>query len=141
MSYGRLAGAAFAGTVAYYAYGFLVNGMLIAKDYAPFTAVYRPGDVVMRYMPFGVIGTFIAALVLTLMFAKGYEGGPALAEGARFGVLVGIFVVGTHVVDNLVTLNIGRKLSLELAIASVVQWTLVCIVIGMVYRPALTAPR
>jgi hypothetical protein len=141
MSYGRLVGAAFGATVVYYVYGFLVMGLLIAKDYAPFTAVYRPGDVVMRYMPFGVVGTFVAALVLAVMFAKGYEGGPALVEGARFGVLVGIFVACTHVVDNFVTLNIGRKLSLELAIASVVQWVLVCVAIGLVYRPTLPATR
>jgi len=139
MRYGRLAAAAFGATVVYYAYGFLVNGMLIAKAYAPFTAVYRPADMVMRYMPFGVIGTFIAALVLTLMFAKGYEGGAVRAEATRFGVLVGIFVACTHVVDNLVTLNIGRKLSLALAIATVVQWVLVCIAIGLIYKPAAGA--
>ncbi len=139
MNTGRLVLSALAATLVYYAYGFLVNGMLIAKAYLPFTTVYRPQDAIMRYMPFGLAGTFIAALVLAIMFAKGYEGGPVLVEGARFGVLVGVFVVCTHVVDNLVTLNIGRRLSLELAVASLVQWTLVCIVIGLVLRPARTA--
>jgi hypothetical protein len=136
MNYGRLVLSALAATLVYYAYGFLVNGMLIAKAYLPFTTVYRPQDAIMRYMPFGLAGTFIAALVLAIMFAKGYEGGPVLAEGARFGVLVGVFVVCTHVVDNLVTLNIGRRLSLELAVASLVQWTLVCVTIGLVSKPA-----
>lgn len=141
MNYGRLLVAALAATVVFYAFGYLVNGLLIAKDYLPFTAVYRPSDSIMKFMPFGVVGTFVACLVLTTVYAKGYEGGSAIAEGARFGLLVGVFVAGTHVVDNLVTLNIGRKLSLELAVAALVQWTLVCLVIGLLHKPTPAAAR
>jgi hypothetical protein len=74
-----------------------------------------------------------------MTYAKGYEGGSSTAEGLRFGVLVGIFVVCTFVGPNYVTLNIGKKLALELAASALVQWTIVCVVIGLIYKPALPA--
>ena len=77
--------------------------------------------------------------MIAMMYAKGYEGGSGAAESARFGVLVGIFVVCTFVGANYVTLNIGRKLALELAASALVPWTIVCVVVGLIYKPALAA--
>jgi hypothetical protein len=141
MNYGRIAVAALAATFVYYLYGFLVEGLLIRKDFAPYTAVYRPAEMVMGYMPIGLLCTLIATLVLAMMYAKGYEGGSGAAEGIRFGVLVGIFVVCTFVGPNYVTLNIGRKLALELAASALVQWIIVCVVIGLIYKPVSVAAR
>jgi len=137
MNYGRIAIAAVAATVGYYVYGFLVEGLLIRKDFSPYTAVYRPADTVMGYMPLGFACTLIATFVIAMMYAKGYEGGSGAVEGFRFGVLVGIFVLCTVVGANYVTLNIGRKLALELGASTLVQWTTVCVVIGLIYKPAL----
>ena len=39
-----------------------------------------------------------------------------------------------HVAHNYVNLNIGRKLALEMAAAELVQWTIVGLVIGLVYK-------
>jgi hypothetical protein len=136
MKYGRLALSAVAATLTFYVYGFLVNGMLIARSYAPYTMVYRQPDTIMRYMPLGLIGTLLTMLALALIFAKGYEGGDAVKEGLRFGVLIGVFATCVHVVDNYVTLNIGHRHALYLAIAAFVQWIIVCMVIALVFKPA-----
>jgi len=133
MKIGRLVAAALAALVVFFAYGFLVNGTLIRDHYQPYSAVYRSADALAPYVPFGLAGTLLAMLALTMMFARGYEGGSGIAEGARFGVLVGIFVACTHVVDNYVTLNIGGRLAAELAVAAFFQWIAVGMVVGMVY--------
>src|SRR5262249_35664310 len=131
MSYGRLALAAVAGTVAYFLYGFFVNGFLIRESYQPFAGVvYRSKETIARYMALGFATTFAAILVLAAIYAKGYEGGSALGEGFRFGLLVGIFVVCTHVVDTFVTMNIGARLATQLAVAAFVQWLLVSVVVA-----------
>ncbi len=135
MNYTRIAVAAVAATVVYYIYGFIVEGMLIRKDFSPYTAVYRPADSVMGYMPLGLVCTLIASFVITTLFAKGYGLGFGAAGGAVFGVAVGLFVVCTFVGANYVTLNIGRKLAVELALSALVQWTIVCLVIGLIYKP------
>jgi hypothetical protein len=91
------------------------------------------------YIPLGFACTLIATFVIAVIYAKGCEGASGAAQGAQLGVLVGIFVACTFVGANYVSLNIGRKLALELAASALVQWTMVCIVIGLIYKPALAA--
>lgn len=136
MSYGRIAVAAVASTLVYYFYGALVEGLLIRKDFSPYTAVYRSADTIMRYMPLGFLCTLIATFVIAMIYAKGYEGGSGVTEGARLGGLVGIFVVCAFVGHNFVILNLGGKLALELAASNFVQWIIACVVIGLIYKPA-----
>jgi len=54
-----------------------------------------------------------------------HPGGSSTAAGARFGVLIGLFVVCAFVLHNYVNLNIGLKLALEQAVAYFLQWTIV----------------
>ena len=135
MNYGRLALAALAGTIAYFAIGFVVFGQFIADAYRPYAAVYRPAQDIMRVFPIGIAATFIGILVLVAMYAKSYERGNGAAEGARFGALVGIFAVCAFVLHNYVNLNIGVKLTLEQAVGYFVEWLVVGIVIGLIYKP------
>jgi hypothetical protein len=139
MNYARVAMAALAATVVDGIYGFLVYGVLLANDFANFPGVYRPADVGPAYLPtmFGFL--FIALLAVAIIYAKGYEGGSGVAEGARFGVLMGVFVAMAFAGVNYATLNIGRRHSLMMAAAAFVEWTLLGIVIGLVYRPS--SPR
>lgn len=135
MNYRRIVLAAVAAIVADLIYGFLVYGMLIAQQYDPYPAVYRSSIVVRTYMPLGFAGLFIAMLVIAAIYANGYKGGSGLAEGFRFGLLVGIFVQFAFVGTNYVTLNIGRTLALYQAAAALGEWIMVGIVIGLVYKP------
>jgi hypothetical protein len=73
--------------------------------------------------------------VVAIIFAMIHPGGAGAAEGARFGALLGFFVVCGFVLHNYVNLNIGVKLALMQAGAYFVQWTIVGIVIGLIYRP------
>lgn len=141
MNYLRIVLAAIAGWVALFAYGFLVFGLLISKYYAPYTNVYRSATAVQSYMPIGIACTFIAILVLSIIYAKVYEGRQGVVEGARFGALIGIFTVCAFVADEYVTLNIGRELALAMAIGRLVGFTFVGAVIGSVYKPATAVAR
>ena len=128
--FGRLAVAALAGTAAYFVYGFLVNGLLLRDAYRPYSSVYRPTEAVMALFPLGIAGIFVAILVLAVLLAR--AGGSGAGADARLGLLAGVFVACTHVLDNYVTLNIGGALAMEIAAASVVQWMLVAVVVGRV---------
>lgn len=91
----------------------------------------------MGYMPLGFAYTLIGTFVITMIYARSYSGGSRAAEGARFGLLMGIFVVCTFVGHNCVTLNIDGKLALEPAASTLVQWMVVGIVMGLIYKPPL----
>ena len=140
MNYSSLGLAALGGTVASFAFGFLVFWLLpgLVKEGHKYPAVFRPKEEMMKVMPIGFVATFISILVVAIIFAMMHQGGSGATQGARFGVLIGIFVVCAFVLHNYVNLNIGLKLALMQAAAYFVQWTIVGIVIGLIYKPLAT---
>jgi hypothetical protein len=134
MNYSRLALAALGGTVASFAFGFLVLWLVPAliEEGHKYPAVFRPKEEMMSVMPFGFAASFIAILVVAIIFAMTHQSGTA--QGARLGVLIGIFAV-CNVLHNYVNLNIGPKLALGQAATYFVQWTITGIVIGLIYKP------
>ena len=138
INFGRFAIAAVVATVVDAAYGFVVYGNLLQSEFARHPGVYRPEDVAVGYMPYLFLGTFIAIVAATYMYAKGYEGGGGLQEGLGFGVALGVFAVGYSGIVNFAVLNIGRRLGGSMIIAAFAEWVLAGIVIGLVYKPRPT---
>lgn len=140
MNYLRLGIAALSATAAYFILGGLLFGLIpqLRNEFRKYPAVYRKQEEINSIMPAGMVAIFLSILVLAVIYSMVYRGGPALAEGARFGVLVGIFAVGAFVVHNYVNLNIGLTLTIQQGLAYLLEWTVVGIVIGLIYRPAPT---
>src|ERR1700690_1961911 len=140
MNYVRLGLAALGGTAAYFAFGFLVLWLVpaLVNESRKYPAVFRPKEKMMTVMPIGMGATLIAILVVAIIFAMIHPGGSGTTEGAHLGVLIGIFVVCAFVLHNYVNLNIGLKLALGQAVAYFVQWSIVGIVIGLIYKPLAT---
>ena len=140
MNYLRLALAALGGTVASFGVGFLMMWLApgLIDEAHKYPAVFRSKEDMMKVAPIGLSATFIANLVAAVLFAMLPVGGAGAWEGARFGVLIGIFVVSAFVLHNYVNLNIGLKLALGQAVAYFIQWTIIGIVIGLIYKPLAT---
>jgi hypothetical protein len=97
----------------------LVPGLIKGGHKCP--AVFRPKEEMKTVMPIGIVATFMAILVVAIIFAMIHQGGSGTMEGRRFGVLIGIFAVCAFVLHNYVNLNIGLKLALGQAVAYFVQ--------------------
>jgi hypothetical protein len=140
MNYSRLALAALGGTVASFAFGFLVFWLVpgLINESSKYPGVFRPKEEMKTIMPIGIVAAFMSILVVAIIFAMIHQGGSGTTEGARFGVLIGAFVVCAFVLHNYVNLNIGLKLALGQALAYFVQWTIIGIVIGLIYKPLAT---
>ena|SRR5437899_11108896 len=140
MNYLRLVLAALGGTVASFAVGFLLMALVPAliEEGHKYPAVFRRKEEMFKVMPIGLVASFIAILVVAIIFAMIQRGGSGITEGVRFGVLIGVFVVCGFVLHNYVNLNIGMKLALGQAAAYFVQWTVVGIVISLIYKPPAT---
>jgi len=138
MNYPRILIASVCAFVAYFVYGGILFGLLpwLRTEFAKYPAVYRSQEGIKSVMSFGMLAMFVALAAITVLYAMVYSGGSGVVEGARFGSLIGIFAVGSFVVHNYVNLNIGLKLTIQQSIAYFVQWVLVGIVIGLVYKPA-----
>ena len=140
MNYGRLVLAAIVATVVDAVYGVVVWGMVLNGEFGRYPEIYRPaGD--MSGFAVMFTGILTAMLVVSWIYAKGYEGGSGVAEGARFGLLVGLFVVFAFASVNYATLNVGRKIAVMTAAAGLVEWLVIGTIIGLVYKPAARSPR
>ena len=138
MNYLRLALAALGATVAYFVAGGLMFGLLpqLRDEFRKYPQVYRTQEDIKAVMPVGMAAMFGSILVLAAIYAMAYQGGSGAAEGTRFGALIGVFALGAFVLHNYVNLNIGLRITLQQAVAYFVEWTIVGLVIGLIYKPA-----
>ncbi len=139
MNYTRIALSALGGFVAYFIVGGILFGALpsLKTEFLKYPNVYRTQEGIKSVMPVGMAAMLVAIAALAVIYASIYQGGSGLAEGARFGALIGIFSIGSFVVHNYVNLNIGGKLTLQQSAAYFAEWLVVGIVIGLIYRPAV----
>jgi hypothetical protein len=136
MNYSRIAFAGLGATVAYFALGFLLFALLpLADEVRQFAAVYRPEEAMMRVAPVGMVAMLLSMMALGALYALAFRDVPSVAQGVRFGVLVGVFAAGSFVLHNYVSLNIGLRLALLQALAYFVQLLGSSVVIALIYRP------
>jgi hypothetical protein len=140
MNYTRIVVAAVIATLVDAIYGFLVWGMVLNGEFARYPAVYRPGGD-MSALPLMLTGVLVAMFFASCIYAKGYEGRGGLAEGLRFGALMGLFVGAYNAGVNYGTLKIGRRMALTYGVGWIGEWLLVGIVIGLVYKTAARAAK
>ena len=138
MNFLRIVLAAIGAVVAYMALGFVLFGLIpsLKTEFLKYPAVYRDQQGQMSHMPVGMAAMFLSMLTLAVLYALVYQGGSGIVEGARFGALIGLFAIGSFVLHNYVNLNIGLKLTLQQSAAYFVEWLVVGIVIGLIYRPS-----
>jgi hypothetical protein len=87
-------------------------------------------------MPTGMAAMLMSMVVLAVLYSMIYKGGSGAVEGSTFGALIGLYAIGSFVLHNYVNLNIGLKITVVSAIAYFIEWTVVGIVIGLIYKPS-----
>ena len=139
MNYSRIALAALGATVAYFVLGSILFAASpwLRKEFMKYPAVYRTEDAMRRVMPMGMIAILVAIVVVAVLYAMAYPAGGGVLDGARFGVLIGVFAVCGFALHNHMLLNIGIKLTVGQAISYFVQWLGVGMVISLIYAPAI----
>lgn len=136
MNYSRIALAGLGATVVYFAIGFLLFALLpLADEVRQYAAVYRTPESMQRVAPVGMAALLLSMMALAALYALVVRDGSAVAQGVRFGFLVGVFAASSFVLHNYVSLNIGLRLALLQAVAYFVQWIGSGVVIALIYRP------
>jgi hypothetical protein len=137
MNYTRIALASIGAFVAYMVLGGLMFAAIpsLKAEFLRYPAIYRTREGQISHMPSGMAAMLLSMVVLAVLYARMYKGGSGFREGAIFGALIGLFVIGAFVVHNYVNLNIGLKITMFSAAAFFIEWTVVGIAIGLVYKP------
>jgi hypothetical protein len=135
MTIARVILAAFGAFIAYFALGALLfTRPTMRAEFMKYSSVYRSPDGVKAMMPFGMLGMLLSMLALVVIFAMIHPAGASLAAGAEFGLLIGLYALGSFVLHNHVNLNIGTRLTLFQAVAYSIEWLVVGLVISAIYR-------
>jgi hypothetical protein len=136
MNYARIGLASLGAFVAYFVLGALMfTAAPMTSEFAKYPNVYRSRESIMGVMPAGMAAMYVSMLALAVIYAMMYRAGFGFREGALFGVLIGVYAIGSFVVHNYVNLNIGLRLTAQQAVAYFIEWVAVGIVIGLIYRP------
>jgi|SRR5215471_17611195 len=135
MNYPRILFAAISALIVFFAWGFLTEGWLIRKDFAPSAALYRTSDLQIKYMPFGMAATLAGLFAVALLYAGWCGSSSGAMKGLQFGLLIGLFTACIHPISNMVTMNMDLKLGLEITVSNFIGWVLTGVAIGIAYRP------
>lgn len=137
MNYAHIAFAALGATVAYFGFGFALFAALpgMKREFMKYPSVYRSEKEMMKVMPFGMVAILVSIIVTAVIYGKMYPAGGSLTTGVCLGVLIGIFAICTFVIHNYVNLNIGIVLTIYQGVAYFIQWVIVGVAIGLIYRP------
>ncbi len=79
--------------VAIFAADFMIHDLLLGEFYHAHASWWRSAAEMNALMPFMFAGQMVLAVLLTVVYAKGYEpskGG--IGQGIRFGVLIGLLL-------------------------------------------------
>ena len=106
---------------------------LFKNIYARLGVFTRPRPII----PLGVLSMVFQAAIVSYLYPRFYRGGSSLAEGAFFGLLLGIFMGSNAVLAEAGKNHVGSLrtwVALE-GLYYLLQFTLVGVVIGWVYGP------
>jgi len=133
MNYARLALAAVSAWVLSLAIGFVVNTWVMADINQAHAHVFRPeGEM---NLPLGFMVQLVAFFAFAYMYAKGYEGTAGVQEGLRFGVLVGLIIIGFATTWSYVTLPVSSTMGIYWTVDVLLEMAIYGAVVGLVYRP------
>jgi hypothetical protein len=136
MNFARVGLAALAAWVVYLALGFLIHAVMLNDMWQGLMreGVARSATNANTLMPLGFGLALPGTLAFTYAYAKGYEGGPGLQEGLRFGVLVGLMLVAFGLVWNYVTFPLPARYLTSTAVATVIEFAALGMVVGLIYK-------
>src|SRR5262245_25694560 len=118
MNLARVAVAAVVAFVVSIPVGFLVNNVLFAGITRANQAAIRSGAGIMANLPLGFVFLLFGFFAFAYMYAKGYEGGNGIAEGARFGLVAGVLIVGFGIVWQYVLYPINSTMAIAFIVDS-----------------------
>jgi hypothetical protein len=119
-----------------FVYGVMVS-RLLGREISRYPGVFRSAHQMGANAAILLVGSLLSMLAAAYIYGKGYEGGSGIAQGARFGFVLALFVLGWASVGNYAILNIGGRLGLFSAAATFVEVVLLGCVIGALYKPSV----
>jgi hypothetical protein len=135
MNLSRVAIAAIVAWLAFCAFGYLSHAVLMKDLYLAHSIIMRTETEANGYLPLAFGVALLAFFAFAYAYAQGYEGGRGAQEGLRFGVLIGLMLVGFATVWDYMTYPLSRTFFLAQVVDYVVEYAIYGMIVGAIYKP------
>lgn len=115
----------------------LAHGVLLKALYIQSAGAWRPEAEMSKLIHYGWIATLVSCFFLVYIFHKGYEGKTSkIAEGLRFGLIVGLFYATPMAVWSYVSIPMPINLAVAWFVVGLVDMLLAGAIISLLYKRA-----
>ena len=115
--------------------GYLIHQVWLAETYGSLAAVWRPEAEMASKMWIMFVTAAVWSFFFCYVFARGYEG-KGLAEGARYGAIIGLFFGISNSYDSYVIYPIPYSLALQWFVSTLGYCVVQGVVAAALYKPA-----
>lgn len=115
--------------------GYLIHQVWLAETYGSLASVWRPEAELMSKMWIQFVTSAFFSFFFCYVFARGYEG-KGLAEGARYGAIIGLFFGISSSYDQYMIYPIPYSLALKWFLSGLAYCVVAGIVAAALYKPA-----
>jgi uncharacterized membrane protein len=114
---------------------YLIHGVWLQPTYAALASVWRPEADLQSKMWIMYVTSAFFSFFFCYVFARGYEG-KGLAEGVRYGAIIGLFFGISNSYDSYVIYPIPYSLALSWFLSTFASCVVLGIVSAAIYKPA-----
>lgn len=113
------------------------HSIVLSGAYAQIASTMRPQEAMGRLMPLGWASTLILSFILVYLYHRGYEGkGSPLAEGLRFGLVIGLFSSIPMAAWCYVVFPISPTVAIGWFLITMIDMLAAGAIVGLLYRRA-----
>lgn len=106
------------------------------KYYTAYAHLFRPMDRMMELRFWGYLGYLIFGLLFTCIYSAGYEEGKSKAgQGIRYGLLVGLFYWGSHLLILFPHGPYPKRIYAGWFAIGVFEFVVLGFILAMIYKP------
>src|SRR5258708_37507634 len=110
-------------------FGFVVHGLLLAKDYAPITpGIMRDGSDGLKHMPYLIVAQLLYAIAFVWIYRRGKEDKSVIVQGLRYGLAMAALTV----VAKFLIYYAVEPLALTLVLKQIVFDSIMTLILGVV---------
>ena len=117
------------------AIGYVVHQVWLSDTYELLASAFRPQAEMMDMMWIMMLTGLGVLFFFCYIFTKGYEG-KGIAEGVRFGALMGLFVGLPSAVDVYVIYPITAELAMIWYVSGVISFVIFGAIFAAIYKPS-----
>ena len=109
---------------------------MLSDTYQSLASIFRPEAEMMDMMWIMTVGSALVMLLFCYIFTQGYQG-KGVAEGVRYGALMGLFI-SIPVVDQYVVYPLPGDLAVNWFLTGVIGFIISGAIFAAIYKPSTT---